>query len=82
MPTLPLDQHGRFTLPSNSTLPPPSGTGAGNNAQHRGLAAAGWTEQYNAHRAKCREACWFQRAGSVGKRLAAALDTHRGAMSR
>ena len=54
---------------------------AGDDAQHGGLAAAGGTEQHQRFAARDVERRRLQRAGAVGKGLAAGLDAHRGAMS-
>ena len=79
----PLDRHRRHVLAVEQHLA--AGIGqfeAGDDAQHRGLAAAGGAEQHQRLAAGDIERRGFERARSVGKRLAAGLDTHRGAMSR
>ncbi len=53
---------------------------AGDDAQHRGLAAAGGAEQHQRFAARDVERGGLERAGAVGKGLAASLDAHRGAM--
>src|SRR5205823_11455465 len=54
---------------------------AGDNAKHGGFATPGGAEQHQCFTTGDVERCGFERAGSVGKRLAAGLDTYRGAMS-
>ena len=78
----PLDRHRRHVLAVEQHLA--AGVGqfeAGDNAQHGGLAAAGGTEQHQRFAAGDIERRGFERARSVGKRLAAGLDAYRGAMS-
>ena len=79
----PFDRHRRHVLAVEQHLA--AGIGqfeAGDDAQHRGFAAAGGAEQHQRLAAGDVERCGFERARSVGKRLAAGLDTHRDAMSR
>ena len=71
-----------MSLPSNSTLPPVSGTfEPGDDAQHGGFAAAGGAEQHQRFTTGDVKRCRFERTRPVGKGLAAGLDTHRGAVS-
>ena len=57
------------------TRPPPSGSlQTGDDAQQRGLAAAGGAEEHDGFAAFDVERRWFQRAAAVGIGLAAALQ--------
>ena len=79
----PLDRHRRHVVAVKQH--PAAGIRqfeAGDDAQHGGLAAAGRAEQHQRFAARDIERRGLERAGAVGKGLAAGLDPHRRAMSR